>query len=184
MVRRVGFGAAVRAAGALYDMLPCKRPALSMIRPLHLPHSLYMHLHFMGEFEVATAKRPFRIIHYGDEIENELFWEGLPGRRERVSMGLWVRLAQQARGIADIGANTGVYALVAAAMNANAQIYGFEPLQVLFDRFDRNCRLNGFDISRHRVALSDEAGAGRMCGWVLERSGSDANPLPSSGSMP
>ena len=160
-----------RAMGALYDRLPCKHPLLSILRPFRLPHSIYKHLHFAGECDVATSGKPFRIIHYGDEIENELFWEGLPGRRERVSMALWIRLCQGARTILDIGANTGVYSLVAGAMNPRARIYGFEPLRHLFERYERNCQLNGFDIHPFHTALSNSTGFGMMRGWVLEKGG-------------
>jgi FkbM family methyltransferase len=107
-------------------------------------------------------------VHHGDEIENELFWEGLPGRRERVSLGIWMKLARSANVIIDVGANTGVYSLVAAAMNPSAAIHGFEPVARLFARYEDNCRLNGFSISAHRAALSNRAGSGMMRGWVLE----------------
>jgi FkbM family methyltransferase len=164
------FGTNVAAlAGRFYDRLPCKQPVLSMLKPLGLPHSIYRHLHFIGEFEVATPRGPFRRFHHGDEIENELFWEGLPGRRERVSMELWMGLCQKAQVILDVGANTGIYSLVAAAMNPGARVYGFEPITPLFERYERNCRLNGFDVRTFRTALSNAAGKGVMRGWVLEK---------------
>jgi FkbM family methyltransferase len=155
--------------GSLYDCLPFKQPVLTSLRPFHLPNRIYRHLHFNGTFEVATSVKPFKIVHYGDEIENELFWEGLPGRRERVSMRLWMRLAQTARVIIDVGANTGVYSLAAAAVNPSAEIYGFEPVANLFARYERNCRLNGFNIHAYKAALSNSAGTGMMRGWVLEQ---------------
>jgi FkbM family methyltransferase len=160
---------ATRALGRFYDRLPFKRKVLSPLRPLRLPYRMYKHLHFEGEFEVATPQRSFRLIHYGEEIENELFWQGLPGRRERVSMALWMRLVRGAEVIVDVGANSGVYSLVAAAMNPAAQVHGFEPLMELFHRYERNCRLNGFDIYPHRTALSNETGLGVMQGWILEK---------------
>jgi FkbM family methyltransferase len=172
----------------MYDRLPFKRPVLSLLRPLGAPHSIYKHLHFTGAFTVATpGGRSFRIIHYGDEIENELYWEGLPGRRERVSMVLWMKLCERARVILDVGANTGVYSLVAAAINPAAHIYGFEPRTYLFKRYDRNCRLNHFGIQAVQSALSNTAGWGLMRGWTLEKatrvktkqvSGSDFETVP------
>ena len=147
-----------------------------MLKPLGLPHSVYRHLHFIGEFEVATPRGPFRMFHHGAEIENELFWEGLPGRRERVSMELWMRLCQKARVILDVGANTGIYSLVAAVMNPGARVYGFEPITTLFERYEGNCRVNGFDVHTFRTALSNAAGMGVMRGWVLEK-GTEARAL-------
>jgi FkbM family methyltransferase len=157
-----------KVLGHVYDRLPCKQPLLSMVRPLGIPHSIYKHLHFSGQFEVATPRGPFQMVHYGDEIENELFWEGLPGRRERVSMGLWMKLCLEPQVIVDIGANTGIYSLVAAAMNPASRIFGFEPLPRLFARYERNCRLNNFDVRACRIALSNGIGIGVMHGWVLE----------------
>jgi FkbM family methyltransferase len=154
--------------GSLYDRLPLKQPVLSALRPLHLPVWLYKHLHFKGIFEIATSVRPFKIVHYGEEIENELFWEGLPGRRERISLDIWMRLSQTARVIIDVGANTGVYSLVSAALNSSAEIHGFEPVANLFARYERNCQLNGFNIRAHRTALSKRAGSGVMREWVLQ----------------
>lgn len=170
-----------RAMGALYDRLPYKHPFLAILRPLRLPHSIYKHLHFSGECDVVTSGKPFRIILYGDEIENELFWEGLPGRRERVSMSLWIRLCQSARTILDIGANTGVYSLVAAAVNPSAHIYGFEPLRHLFERYERNCQVNGFDIRPFHTAVSNRTGFGMMRGCVLGGIGQgDGELVPTS----
>lgn len=170
-----------QALGALYDRVPYKRQFLPILRRLHLPDSVYRHLHFAGKFDVATSTRPFRIIHYGDEIENELFWEGLPGRRERVSMALWIRLSQMARTVCDVGANTGVYSLVAAAINPEARVYGFEPLRYLFERYERNCHLNGFDIHPLHTAISEDTGFGRMRGWTLEKTGQgDGESVPVS----
>jgi len=165
-----------RALGALYDRLPLKRQVLSPLRPLRLPHRLYRHLHFEGPFEVATPGRPFRMVHHGGEIENECFWEGLPGKRERVSMALWMRLAEEAEVILDVGANVGVYSLVAAAVNPAARVYGFEPLAELYGWYERNCALNSFDIHPHRTALSDEMGVGVMRGWVLEKGREEPGP--------
>jgi len=66
-----GFASNLAAlAGQLYDRLPCKQPVLSMLEPLGLPHSVYRHLHFIGELEVATPRESFRMFHRGDEIEN------------------------------------------------------------------------------------------------------------------
>ncbi len=160
---------AARALGKLYDWLPFKRHVLSSLRLCPLPHRLHQHLHFEGQFEVATPQGSFRIIHYGEEIENDVFWEGLPGRRERVSMALWMRLAQTAGVVLDVGANSGLYSLVAAAMNRAARVYGFEPLAHLFHRYVENCRLNGFDIRPRQIALSNEAGIGVMRGYTLEK---------------
>jgi FkbM family methyltransferase len=148
--------------GPIYDALPFKQPVLAWLRPLGLPGWLYKHLHFKGVFEVQTPTRPFRIVHHGYEIENELFWEGLPGRRERVSMSLWMALCRDAKVILDVGANTGVYSLAAKAINPGAKVYGFEPVPRVFEKYRQNCRLNDYDIVAEQLALSDRDGTATL----------------------
>jgi FkbM family methyltransferase len=91
-------------------------------------------------------------------------------------MYLWMALSQKAAVVFDVGANTGVYSLVAAAMNPAAHVYGFEPLTCFFEQYDRNCRLNGFDIHAYKVAVSDETGVGTMCGWTLGKGNEASAP--------
>jgi FkbM family methyltransferase len=156
-----------RLVGAVYDRIPFKQPMLTALKPLGLPEPVYKHLHFQGEIVVRTPGRPFRIIHYGDEIENELFWEGLPGHRERISMGLWMQLCPSARTVVDVGANSGVYALAASGLNPSARVLAFEPLPEEHARLARNIELNEFEIHAPRVGLSDKEGVASMVGWTI-----------------
>jgi ribosomal protein L11 methylase PrmA len=50
-------------------------------------------------------------------VENDLFWAGYAGNWERVSLALWRDLARDARCVLDVGANSGVFALAAAAVS-------------------------------------------------------------------
>jgi FkbM family methyltransferase len=61
----------------------------------------------------------------------------------------------------DVGANTGLYALLAAAARPNVQVHAFEPLQAISDILSRNVGLNPSIEPRirvHRIALSDRTG--------------------------
>jgi FkbM family methyltransferase len=165
-------------AGAVYDSLPFKARLLPVLRPLRLPESVYRHLHFHGTITVPTPGRPIRMQHVAEEIENELFWEGLPGRRERVSMSLWMRLCPAARCIVDVGANSGIYALVARALNPHAPVLAFEPLPDLHARLVGNAELSRFEILAPRVALSDRSGSASMSGWTI------GGPGPSTAEVP
>jgi FkbM family methyltransferase len=164
--------------GNVYDHLPLKAQLLPWLRPLRLPERVYRHLHFHGTITVRTAGKPIRMQHVAEEIENELFWEGLPGRRERVSMSLWMRLAPAARCIVDVGANSGIYALVARALNPSAPILAFEPLVDLHARLVGNAALSGFEIDAPRLALSDRSGIAQMAGWTI------GGPGPATGEVP
>jgi FkbM family methyltransferase len=166
--------------GDVYDRLPLKQPVMQLLRPLGLPEPLYRHLHFHGVITVPTPGRPIRMQHVAEEIENELFWEGLPGRRERVSMGLWMRLCITAHGIVDVGANSGVYALVARALNPTAPVLAFEPLPDLHARLVRNSELSGFGIDAPRVALSARQGMAAMSGWTIGAAGAETVEVPTA----
>ncbi len=128
----------VTLAGRVYDRSLYGQPVLSMLKPLRLPPSVYRHLHFIGEFEVAIpGGGSFRIVHHGDEIENELFWEGLPGRREHRH-------------------------LLAGCLSSESQCtcIRFGAKETLFEQYQRNIRLNGFEASAFRTALSNTTGLG------------------------
>lgn len=146
-----------RVLKAVYRLLPWKQQLFTIIRMLWTPpHTVYKHLHFNGEFEVQVrGHRTFRVQHEGNEIENELFWNGLFGGWERQSLRLWVVLCEQAEVILDIGANSGIYALVGKAVQPHATVLAMEPHPRFFAMLEQNRRLNGFDIRAYRAAASD-----------------------------
>ena len=142
----------------LYDILPFKKNVFCFIRPLNLPYNIIKHLHFKGIFKVNIENRNFSIMHYGYQIENELFWYGLLNGWEKISMKLWVDLSKESQVIFDIGANTGVYSLVAKTLSPGAQVFGFEPVVRVFQKFKYNVELNKFDIRCYDYAISNEDG--------------------------
>jgi FkbM family methyltransferase len=146
---------------ALYRLLPFKKTLFTALRwaAPPLPERIYRHLHFRGVFRVNVAPgRSFHIRHYGQQIENTLFWRGLGSGWESVSIGLWIRLCRRAETILDLGANTGVYALIAQTVNPGARVHAFEPVRRVFEKLEANVRLNGFAIACHEAAVSDRDG--------------------------
>src|SRR6266404_2888748 len=141
---------------SIYNALPLKPQVFEMLRPMHLPHRLYRHLHFKGLIDIDVKDSdPFKIMHYGYAEENELFWAGLEGCWESVSLDIWRRLAASAKVICDVGANHGVYSLVAKAVNRDSRVYAFEPVETILRRFKANCELNDYDIEAVLAAVSD-----------------------------
>jgi len=65
----------------IYHALPFKKNLFQAIRFFWTPpYTVYKHLHFTGEMKVKTEEnRHFKMVHYGNEIENSIFWEGLTG---------------------------------------------------------------------------------------------------------
>lgn len=142
----------------LYATLPGKRPLFMLLRRLPLPERIYRHLHFTGVITIKLdAGRSFRMQHHGLIVENELFWRGLDGW-ERNSLRLWQRLCAHADHIIDIGANTGVYALIAAALRPNARIAAVEPVERVFRMLEENIALNQAPIQAVRMAITDRNG--------------------------
>jgi FkbM family methyltransferase len=77
-------------------------------------------------------------------IARELYWGG--GRRlrarERFALDLFCRLARKAGTILDIGANTGIFSLAAAAVNPSAEIHAFEIVPEVYELLYRNFARN------------------------------------------
>jgi FkbM family methyltransferase len=144
----------------VYKIIPFKQPLFAVLKRVYQPSpKLYRHLHFTGTFTVTISKtEQFQIRHYGYEIENELFWRGILGGWEKVSIGLWIQLCRNAGVIVDIGANTGVYSLVAKAVNATSKVFAFEPVERVFYKLLENTRINEYDIVCIKKAVSNYSG--------------------------
>jgi FkbM family methyltransferase len=73
--------------------------------------------------------------------------------------------------IVDVGANIGVYALVAKTASPRARVLAFEPVARHCEYLERNCHLNRLDVHVERVAVSNRDGTGWMRGWLLDVTG-------------
>jgi FkbM family methyltransferase len=65
-------------------------------------------------------------------------------------------LCEDSETILDIGANTGIYALVAKAVNPRSKVYAFEPQPMFFKLLQQNVSLNNFDIGCEEKAVSNQ----------------------------
>jgi FkbM family methyltransferase len=144
--------------------LPFKKQFFFLLKSIVKPDKkIYQHLHFKGVFKVdIDKKRNFKIMHHGYQIENEVFWEGLYNGWEKRSMRLWKKLCEDSLVIFDIGANTGLYSLVAQATNSESSIFAFEPVSRVFKKLKQNIELNGFDIICNEMAISDQTGKAKI----------------------
>ena len=144
--------------------LPGKRTAFRLLRSLvRLPERVWRHLYFSGPFDVhIDSNASFRIFHNSHMVENEISWSGLFGAFEGQSLKAWCDLASQSYGIIDLGANSGVYALAAKAVNPGARVYAIEPFPPVVEVLARNLELNESTVQLHRVAISDHVGQERL----------------------
>lgn len=147
---------------SVYNIIPLKREFFSVVkRVVKLPPRIFKHLHFKGTLSIKVMPNVFfKIQHYGYQIENELFWQGLYGGWERDSMRLWVELSKEAKVIFDIGANTGVYSLVAKSVNPSAELHAFEPIKRVYEKLVNNIGLNKYEIHTNLMAVSSATGEG------------------------
>lgn len=62
-----------------YNLIPFKIYFFSKIKKyFSIPQNIYKHLHFKGEFNISVSKSKFfKMIHYGYEVVNEIFWNGI-----------------------------------------------------------------------------------------------------------
>lgn len=77
----------------------------------------------------------------GDVVAGMIYWLGLDGF-EGASMRVFHNLLAHSRTVIDIGANTGIYALLAGLDNENRDVYAFEPMPNVFNGLQVNIAKN------------------------------------------
>lgn len=144
----------------IYQFLPFKSALFKGLKLIYSPkEEIYQHLHFIGEFKIKVSQNSsFKINHFGYQVENDIFWSGLYGNWEKDSLSIWVKLCKDAEVIFDIGANTGVYSLIAKSINKSNTVYAFDPVKRVYDRLIKNILLNEYDIKAFQLALSNQTG--------------------------
>lgn len=126
----------------------------------YLPKTIYKHLYFNGEFEFFFENKYFgKLLNTSSEIENGIYWRGLDNGHEPKSMQIWIRLISkfQPKRVLDIGANTGIYGVLAKMASPNSEIHFFEPSNECNLYIEKVMSLNGYQsgFSIHNIALSD-----------------------------
>lgn len=81
---------------------------------------------------------------------------------EPETMRVFLALLRPTSVCLDVGANTGLFALTAAALHEKVQVHAFEPLPLIAERLRRNSRLN-----KLRNVVVNEAAVGRLTGETL-----------------
>lgn len=144
----------------VYRAIPAKQPLFSFIKSLFpIPYSLYRNLRFNGIIKVNTGDRSFKIhTDYDKYVETKLFWKGLNAKYEKMSYNLWMNLSKKSSVILDVGANTGIYSLIAKTVNPTAEVYGFEPMPDVYEQLVANEKLNNFGIHCLELATSNQDG--------------------------
>lgn len=126
---------------------------------VHFPVRLTRHLPYRGIVVVKVAGgRAFKMRSRGHVIENSMYWRGLEGHEPECT-NVWCDLASRANVILDVGANTGLYSLLAATVNPEAQVVAFEPVSRIAEIARENVCLNvGMAIEVVEMAVGSEVG--------------------------
>jgi FkbM family methyltransferase len=153
----------------IYNLIPFKYQMYSFLKVFWTPPpNLQRHLHFKGLIKVKVDDKNFRMKSYGYQLENEVFWNGLENGWEKDSISLWIKLCKNAQVIFDIGANTGIYSLIAKTVNPNATVFAFEPVERVFEKLQHNIELNHFDIVPVKKAASNFDGVATIYDMATE----------------
>ncbi len=148
----------------LYEIVPFKNKIFFVVKSIiPIPESIYKHLHFKGVFTLKVDKAlKFKMHHIGVAEENELFWGGLENGWEKTSLNLWMKLCRFNTNILDIGANTGIYSLVAKCVNPYSNVVAFECLPGVLQHLSNNIKLNDYNIKIIPYALSNYDGKAKI----------------------
>ncbi|MBI1837997.1 MAG: FkbM family methyltransferase [Flavobacteriia bacterium] len=95
-------------------------------------------------------------------MEKEIFNSGLYGNWEKESLKIWAYLSKESSNIIDIGANTGIYSIIAIKNNKKAQVIAVEPIDINHSVLINNVKKNKVKIITEKIALSDKVGIAKM----------------------
>ncbi len=153
-----------------YNAIPLKQQVFTTVKRFYSPpESVYKHLHFKGKIEIPVDDtHRFKMIHYGYQIENEVFWSGIRDGWEKHSLRIWIELSKKSNVIFDLGANTGIFCLTAQAVNPNAKVFALEPVKRVFEKLVKNTAINHYDIECLQVAASNSTGTAIIYDTDLE----------------
>lgn len=125
----------------IYNIFPFKQPIFNVLKSFRLGDNITRHLVFNGIITLKAGDKSFKMVNKGYFLEQLFFWKGLDAW-EKSSSHLWRALAERSDVIFDVGANTGVYTLLAKAFNTSAKLYAFEPIERIYNLLDQNVKLN------------------------------------------
>jgi len=124
---------------------------------LHLP------LNRIVSVESSYCSEPVLLDAAGfDPIASMLYWHG-PGGWEPETVPVYLQLVRPGMTVLDIGANTGLFALLAARRSADTVVHAIEPVPRVFAMLEANVARNALpNVRCHRMALADADGVVTM----------------------
>jgi FkbM family methyltransferase len=110
-----------------------------------------------GIVEIIVQNRKFKwFTNADDNIANNIYYNRYDDLQE---LCLFNMFASHSKVVFDIGANTGIFSIVAASSNINTKIIAFEPILNIYNRLNKNVEINQIlNISTENIALSNDNG--------------------------
>ena len=95
-------------------------------------------------FQLPNGKKIYFNADGNDLIVRELYWQGID-KFEGGTIQLFIKLLKNTHTFLDIGANTGLYSIIAALNSCDTQVYAFEPVPNILPYLKSNAQLNKVD---------------------------------------
>jgi len=92
-------------------------------------------------FSLPNSKKVRLKSDGNDLVLRELYWTGID-KFEGGTIPLFIKLLKFTRTFLDIGANTGLFSLIAAIDNYERKVYSFEPVSSILPYLKENIKLN------------------------------------------
>ena len=122
-----------------------------------IPTNYLVRIPVVGKISVQYPNlEKFVMIADGrDTISSRIYWQGVEGY-EKGEITVYLALLSQAQIVFDIGANVGLYSLIAACHPKPQHIYTFEPMPAVANVLHQNILVNQINnVSVHEIAVTD-----------------------------
>jgi FkbM family methyltransferase len=98
----------------------------------------------------------------GDGIGKALYWQGVGFLGSEFQV--FCRMISRSHFFVDVGANTGIFSLIACATNSGIRVIAFEPVSEIYVRLVTNVTINAFQdrCQTMQEAVSNAAGTTRL----------------------
>jgi FkbM family methyltransferase len=139
------------------------RPFTRLIRPLarFLPTHVLWRFPVVGVVEMKPPGWSSGVLMAddgADHVASMLFWRGIEGW-EPTTIRLFLDLLSPGATVIDVGANSGLFSLLAAARHPTVRVHAVEPAARVFSLLEANVRRNRLtNVVCHRAACGDAAG--------------------------
>jgi len=135
---------------------------MPMIDRIAWPLVRQVRLHFgktdsFGLFETTFDGTTRIWVSLCDHIESQIFWQGVQ-EGDRGEVNLLKSILEPEQVFFDVGANIGVFTLIAARRVKDGRVHAFEPSEFHLKKLHRNVKVNGFqNVVINPVGLSNSA---------------------------